>query len=51
MTAVSKNVAICKLNEIVDKFNKTYHRTIKMKPTNVNPGTYFEHNEDNTMVM
>ena len=32
MTAVSKNVYIDELGEIVDKYNKTYHRTIKIKP-------------------
>ena len=31
MTAVSKNVHIDKLDEIVDKYSSKYHRTIKMK--------------------
>ena len=32
MTAVSKNVYINKLDDIVNEYNNTYHRTIKMKP-------------------
>ena len=32
MTLVSKNVYINKLDDIVDEYNNTYHRTIKMKP-------------------
>ena len=28
------------LDEIVNKDNNTYHRTIKMKPTDVNPSMY-----------
>ena len=35
MTAVSKNVYFDVLNGIVDKYNSTYHRTIKVKPTDV----------------
>ena len=33
MTSISKNVYIDKLDDIVDEYNNTYHRTIKMKPT------------------
>ena len=32
MTAVSKNVYFDVFNDIVDKYNNTAHRTIKMKP-------------------
>ena len=32
MTSISKNVYIDKLDDIVDEYNNTYHRTIKMKP-------------------
>ena len=35
MNSVSKNVYIDKLDNIVNKYNTTYHRTIKMKPVNV----------------
>ena len=34
-TSISKNVYIDKLNDIVNKYNNTYHRTIKMKPVDV----------------
>ena len=32
MTSVSKNVYIHKLDDIVDEYKNTYHRTIEMKP-------------------
>ena len=35
ITSVSKNVYIDKLDDIVDNYNNTYHRTIKMKPADV----------------
>ena len=35
MTTVSKNVYFHVLNDIVDKYNNTYHKTIKMKPIDV----------------
>ena len=35
MTLISKNVYINKLDDIVNKYNNTYHRRIKMKPVNV----------------
>ena len=31
MTSISKNAYIDKLDDIVDKYNNTYHTTIKMK--------------------
>ena len=43
ITAVSKKVYINMLNEIIDKYNNTYHRTIRMKSTNVKSGPYIEH--------
>ena len=39
MTSISKNVYIDKLNDIVNKYNNTYHTTIKMKPVDVNDNT------------
>ena len=30
MTSISKNVFIDKLDDIVDEYNNTYHRTMKM---------------------
>ena len=32
MTLVSKNVYIDKLDDIVKKYDRTYHSAIKMKP-------------------
>ena len=40
MTSISKNVYINKLDDIVDEYNNTYHRTIKMKPIDVKDNTY-----------
>ena len=40
MSSFSKNVYIDKLDEIVNKYNNTYHRIIKMKPADVKPSTY-----------
>ena len=42
MTSVSKNVDIDKLDDIVNEYDNTYHRTIKMKPVDVQDNTYFE---------
>ena len=35
MTSISKNVYIDKLDYIVNEYNNTCHRTIKMKPVDV----------------
>ena len=35
MTSVSKNVYIDKLDDIVNEYNNTCHRTIKMKPIDI----------------
>ena len=40
MTSISKNVYIDKLDDIVKKYNNTYHESIKMKPVNVKDNTY-----------
>ena len=39
MTSVSKNVYIDKLDDIVKKYNNTYHASIKMKPVDVKVNT------------
>ena len=46
MTAVSKNVYFDVLDDIVNKYNNTVHRTIKMKPIDVTGNSYAEYNED-----
>ena len=45
MTSISKNVYIDKLDHIVNKYNNTYLRTIKMKPVDVKPSTYTDSNK------
>ena len=42
MPAISKNVYFDALNDIVDKYNNTVHRTIKMKPIDVTDDYYAE---------
>ena len=46
MTAVSKNVYFNVLDDIVNKYNNTVHKTIKMKPIDVTSDSYAEYNED-----
>ena len=46
MTAFSKNVYFDMLDDIVNKYNNTVHRAIKMKPIDVTSGSYAEYNED-----
>ena len=42
MTSISKNVYIDKLDDILNKYNNTYHTTIKMKIVHVKPNTYID---------
>ena len=42
MTVVSKNMCIDKLDDIVNKYNNTYHKAIKNKPANVKLNTYID---------
>ena len=46
MTSISKNVYIDKLDDIVNKYNNTYHSTIKMKPVDVKSNTYIDFNKE-----
>ena len=46
MTAISKNVYFDVLDDIVNKYNNTVHRTIKMKPIDVMDDSYAKYNED-----
>ena len=46
MTSISKNVYIDKLNDIVNEYNNTYHRTIKMKPVDVKNNINIDSNKD-----
>ena len=42
MTSVSNNVYINKLDDIVNKYNNSYHSTMKIKPVDVNSNTYID---------
>ena len=44
MTSISKDMYIDKL---INKYNKTYHRAIKMKRVDVNPSMYIDFNKEN----
>ena len=46
MTVASKNVYFDVLNDIFNKYNNTFHRTIKMKPIGVKSNSYAEYNDD-----
>ena len=46
MTSISKNVYFDVLDDIVNKYNTTVHRAIKMKPIDVTSDSYAEYNED-----
>ena len=45
MAAISKNVYFNLLTDIVDKYNNTCHKTIKMKPIDVKNDSVAEYNE------
>ena len=42
MTSISKNVYIDKLDDIVRKYDNTYHTSIKVKPIDVKNDTYID---------
>ena len=44
MTATSRNVYIDEFDDIVNEYNNTYQRTVKMKPTDVKLSMYFDLN-------
>ena len=46
MTAISKNIYFNVLDDIVNKYNNTVHRTIKTKPIETTSDSYAEYNED-----
>ena len=46
MTAISKNLYFDLLNDIVDEYNSTYHKTIKMEPIDVESDSFAEYNEE-----
>ena len=46
MAAVSKNVYFDVLDDIVKNYNKTFHRTIEMKPIDFKSDSYAEYSVD-----
>ena len=46
MTAISKNVYFDVLDDIVNKYNNTVHRSIKMKPVDVTDDSFAEYNKE-----
>ena len=46
MTAVSENIYSDVLHDTVDKYNNTFHRTIKMKVIDVKSDFYAGYNVD-----
>ena len=46
MTANSENVYFNVSNDIIDKYNNRYKKTIKMKPIDVKRGSFVEYNEE-----
>ena len=46
MAAISKHVGFDVLDDIVNKYNNYYHRTVKMKPIDVTDDSYAEYNEN-----
>ena len=46
MNSISKNVYIDQLDDTVNKYNNTYHSTIKMKPIDVKSNTYIESSKE-----
>ena len=46
MNSVSKNVYIDKWDDIVHKYNNTYHSTITMKPVGVESNTYVDSSKE-----
>ena len=46
MTTVGKNVYFNVLDDVVKKYNNTYHSSIKMKPTDVTDSVFVEYSEE-----
>ena len=46
MTSIAKIVYIEKLDDIVNKYNNTHHRTIKRKPVDVKSNTYIDSSKE-----
>ena len=42
MNSVSRNVYVDRLYDVVNEYNNSYHRTIKMKPVDVKDNTHID---------
>ena len=47
MVSISQNLYIHKLDDMVNEYNNTYHRTIKMKPDGLKSRAYIEFDKEN----
>ena len=47
IASISENVYIDKLDDIVNKLNNIYNRTLKMMPINVKSSTYIDFDREN----
>ena len=47
MTSKSKNVYVHKLDDVVNEYNRTYNKTIKMKPVDLKSSTYIDFGVEN----
>ena len=47
MTSISKHIYIDKLDDIANKYNNTYHSTVKMKLIDIESITYIDFNKEN----
>ena len=46
MTSISENAYVNKLDDIVNKYNNTYHSTFKMKPVDEKSSTYIDSSKE-----
>ena len=46
MTSIPKNVYIDKLDDVVNKYNNTYHRTTKIRLVDVKSSTYIDSSKE-----
>ena len=46
MTAICENICFDVLDDIVNKYNNTVHKTIKMKPIDVTDDFFVKYNEE-----
>ena len=46
MTSISKDLYVDKLDNEFNRYNNTYHRTIKMKPVDVKYNTYIDSSKE-----